>query len=110
MYLHILQLYAKSYNEKVQYRTSSFQRRIDEDESLKNYNKQKKYCNRHYKKEQEKSLNKVNLCFTKDYILFLKTIKSFLSNKGNCGTNIKLVEKDKAMQDDQKLAKERTTF
>ena len=37
--------------------------------------------------------------------LFWKTIKPFFSNKGNYGSQIKLVEKDEVLQDDDLIAK-----
>ena len=53
-----------------------------------------------------KFLSKLNSSFVQDTKLFWKTVMPFLSNKGNCRTNIKLTEKDKVMQDDQKVPKE----
>ena len=48
--------------------------------------------------------------FPFDNKLFWKTIKPFFSNKGSSGSNIKLVEKDEILQDDQKIAEELNTF
>lgn len=42
--------------------------------------------------------------------LLWKTIKSFFSNKGNNKLQIKLVEKDEVLQDDELLAKELNKF
>ena len=41
--------------------------------------------------------------------MFWKTVKPFFSNKGNRGTNMKLVEKDEVMQNYRKIAKEENT-
>ena len=41
-----------------------------------------------------------------DNILFWKTIKPFFSNKNNHNTNIKLVEGDEILKEDEKTAKE----
>ena len=37
-------------------------------------------------------------------------MKSFFSNKGNLGPNIKLVEKNELIQNDQEIANELNTF
>ena len=57
-----------------------------------------------------KFLSKLNSSFVQDTKLFWKTVMPFLSNKGNCRINIKLTEKDKVMQDDQKVPKELNSF
>ena len=73
----MLQVHTKSHNEHFRLRKSVFQRRIDKDESLKTYKKQKNYCNRLYKKELDKFFNKLNPSFTKDSKFFSKTSKPF---------------------------------
>ena len=40
----------------------------------------------------------------------MKTVKSFFSNKGNFAPNIKLVEKNEFLQNDQEIANELNTF
>ena len=42
--------------------------------------------------------------------MFWKTFKSFFSNKGSSGSNVKLVEKDEVLQDDKNFAEELNTF
>ena len=76
------------------------------DESLRLYKKQKNYCSMLYKK----FFNKLNPSFANDNKLFWKTIKWFFSNKGSSGSNIKLVENDKILQDDKKIAQELNSF
>ena len=80
------------------------------DKSSRAYKKQKSYSSRLYKKERKKFFNKLNPFFVNDNKLFWKTIKPFFSNKGSSGSNIKLVEKDEILQDDQKIAEELNTF
>lgn len=46
------------------------------------------------------------MSFVTDNKLFWKIIKPFLSNKGNNGLQIKLVEKDEVLQADNLTAKE----
>lgn len=46
------------------------------------------------------------MSFVTDNKLFWKIIKPFLSNKGNNGLQIKLVEKDEVLQADNLIAKE----
>ena len=45
-----------------------------------------------------------------DNKLFWKTVKPFFSNKGSHRGNIKLVEDDKLLQDDSKVAEELNNF
>ena len=46
------------------------------------------------------------MSFVTDNKLFWKIIKPFLSNKGNNGLQIKLVERDEVLQADNLIAKE----
>ena len=48
----------------------------------------------------------LNLSFVTGNKQFWKTTKPFFSNKGNYGSQIKLVEKDEVLQDDDLIAKE----
>ena len=85
-----------------------FKRRTDH--SLRNYKKQKNYCSRLYKKERKNFFNKLNTSFVSDNNLFFKTVKPFFSNNGSHRGNIKLVEGDKLLQDDSKVAEELNNF
>ena len=80
------------------------------DKSLRAYKKQKNYCSRLYKKERKKFFNKLNPSFLNDNKLLWKTIKPFYSNKGSSGSNMKLVEKDEILLDDQKIAEQLKPF
>ena len=42
----------------------------------------------------------------KDNNFFYKTVKPFFSNKGDCGSNIQLVQDNELLQDDQKISDE----
>ena len=75
-----------------------------------NFLKQKNFCSRLYKKETKRFLNSLNRSFVTDNILFWKTIKPFFSNNGNYGSQIKLIEKDDVLQDDDLIAKELNKF
>ena len=46
----------------------------------------------------------------RDNKLFWKTVKPFFSNNGSHQGNIKLVEGDKLLQDDSKVAEELNSF
>ena len=80
------------------------------DQCLKAYKKQKNYCSRLYKKERKNFFSSLNPSFVKDNKLFWKTVKPFFSNKGDLGPNIKLVEKNELIQNDQEIANELNTF
>ena len=81
---HLEKVYCKNKSEK----------------SFKAYKKQKNFCSRLYKKERKRFFNNLNPSFVTDNKLFWKTIKPFFSNKVNYGSQIKLLEKDEVLQDD----------
>ena len=91
---HLEKVYCKNKSEK----------------SFKAYKKQKNFCSRLYKKERKRFFNNLNPSFVTDNKLFWKTIKPFFSNKVNYGSQIKLVEKDEVLQDDDLIAKELNKF
>ena len=91
---HLEKVYCKNKSEK----------------SFKAYKKQKSFCSRLYKKERKRFFNNLNPSFVTDNKLFWKTIKPFFSNKRNYGSQIKLVEKDEVLQDDDLIAKELNKF
>ena len=93
----------RSHIEKVYYKNKS-------EKSFKAYKKQKNFCSRLYKKESKRFFNNLNPSFVTDNKLFWKTIKPFFSNKGNYGSQIKRVEKDEVLQDDDLIAKELNKF
>ena len=80
------------------------------EKSFEAYKKQKNVCSRLYKKERKRFFNNFNPFFVTDNKLFWKTIKPFFSNKVNYGSQIKLVEKDEVLQDDDLIAKELNKF
>ena len=63
-------------------------------ESLKAYKNHKSYCSNLYKKERKKFFDNLNTPAVSDNKTFWKVIKSFLTNKGSFGGNIKLILKD----------------
>ena len=83
----------------------TFYYKIKLEKSFRAYKKQKNFCSRLYKKERKQFFNNPNPSFVIDNKLFWKTIKPFFSNKGNYGSQIKLVEKDEVLQDDDLIAK-----
>ena len=90
----------RSHLEKVYYKNKS-------EKSFKAYKKQKNFCIRLHKNERKRFFNNLNPSFVTDNKLFWKTIKPFFSNKGNYGSQIKLVEK---LRDDDQIAKELNKF
>ena len=62
------------------------------------------------KKKMKIIFSSLNTSFVKDNKLFWKTLKPFLSNKGDLGPNIKLVEKNELRQKDQETANELNTL
>ena len=93
----------RSHLEKVYYKNEL-------EKSFKTYKKQKNFCRRLHRKERKRFHNSLNQSFVTDNKLFWKTIKPFFSNKGNYGSQIKLVEKDEVLQDDDLIAKELNKF
>ena len=93
----------RSHLEKVYYKNKL-------KKSFKAYKEQKNFCSRLYKKERKQFFNNFDLSFVTDNKLFWKTIKTLFSNKGNHGSQIKLVEKDEVLQDDDLIAKELNKF
>ena len=61
-------------------------------------------------KQSRQFFNNHNPSFVIDNKLFWKTIKPFFSNKGNYGSQIKFVEKDEVLQDNDLIAKELHKF
>ena len=80
------------------------------EKSSKAYKEQKNFCSRQYKKERKRFLNNLNPSFVIYYKLFWKAIKPFFLNNRNYGSQIKLVEKDEVLQDDDLTAKELNKF
>ena len=93
----------RSHLEKVYYKNKL-------KKSFKAYKEQKNFCSRLYKKERKQFFNNFDLSFVTDNKLFWKTIKTLFSNKGNHGSQIKLVEKDEVLQNDDLIAKELNKF
>ena len=74
------------------------------DQYLRAYKKQKNYCNRLYKKERKEFFDGLNPSFvTNNKLIFWKTVKPLLSDKGNYGANIKLVEEEEVLQNDSEI-------
>ena len=93
----------RSYLEKIYFKKHT-------DHSLKAYKKQKSYCSQLYKEQRKNFFSNLNPSFVKDNKLFWKTVKSLSSNKGNLGPNIKVVEKNEVLNNDQEIANELNTF
>ena len=93
----------RSYLEKLYFKNRT-------ENSLKTYKRQKNYCSRLYKKERKEFFNNLNPSFVKDNKIFWKTIKPFFSDKGNLRSQIKLIENDELIQNDNKVAETLNTF
>ena len=70
----------------------------------------KNYCSRLYKKERKEFFNNLNPSFVKDNKIFWKTITPFFSGKGNLRSQIKPIENDELIQNDDKVAETLNTF
>ena len=79
-------------------------------EDIKKYKKQKNYCSRLYKKERKKFYEKLDINHINDNKLFWKTIKPFLSEKGNLRTKITLVESGEIISDDKDISETLNAF
>ena len=75
----------RSYQEKVHFKNRT-------ENPLKNFKKHKSFCSWLYKTERKKFFDSLNPSFVKDIKLFWKTVEPFVSNKGDHGSNIQLVE------------------
>ena len=93
----------RSHLEKVYYKNKL-------EKSFKAYKNQKTFCSRLYKKARKRFFNNLNPSFITDNKSFRKMIKPCFLNKGNYGSQIKLVEKDEILQDDDLIAKELNRF
>ena len=85
-----------------------FKNRIDH--SLKAYKNQKNYRGRLYEKERKTFFSSLNSSFVKDNKLFGKTVKVFFSNERDLGPNLKLVEKNELIKNDQEITNDLNTF
>ena len=74
------------------------------------YKKQKNFCSRLYKKEKRKFYNDLNMNNFTDCKMFWKTVKPFLSDKGNFSKKINLVEKDMMVSEDIEVAEILNTY
>ena len=74
-------------------------------DSLIAYKKQKNFCSRLYKKERKRYYKNLDVKKITDSKKFWKITKPFFSDKGAGKTDITLVEGDKIIQEDQKVAK-----
>ena len=93
----------RSYPEKLYFKSWT-------ENSVKTYKRQKSYCSRLYKKERKEFFNNLNPSFVKDNNIFWKTIKPFFSDKTNLRSQIKLIENDELIQNDDKVAETLNTF
>ena len=72
-------------------------------EDKTSFKKQRNYCNRLYKKEKRKIHNNINLNEITDKT-FWKTVKPFLSNKGDVHKQITLIDGEKSISKDEDVA------
>ena len=74
------------------------------------YKKQQNYCSRLYKKERKRYYEKLDVKNVTDNKTFWKTVKPFLSEKGNTFSKITLVEGDEIIYNDQNVAQKLNEF
>ena len=128
IYLKVLDIHApmkmKSVRaNQVPYMTKPLRKAIMIRSSLKNklyknltpnnsmaYKKQRNYCSRLYKKEREKYFEKLNVKKVMGNNEFWKTVKPFLSDRGNSSSKITLVEGDDIISEDQEVAQKLNDF
>ena len=91
-----------SYLEKLYFKSRT-------ENSPKTYKRQKNNSSRFYKKEGKELLNNLNPSFVKDNNFFLEN-KTVFSDKGNIRSQIKLIENDELIQNDDKVAETLNTF
>ena len=91
-----------SYLEKLYFKSRT-------ENSPTTYKRQKNNSSRFYKKEGKELLNNLNPSFVKDNNFFLEN-KTVFSDKGNIRSQIKLIENDELIQNDDKVAETLNTF
>ena len=91
-----------SYLEKLNFKSRT-------ENSPKTYKRQKNNCSRFYKKERKELFNNLNPSFVKDNNFFLEN-KTVFSHKVNIRSQIKLIENDELIQNDDKVAETLNTF
>ena len=75
-----------------------------------NFKKQRNYCNRLYKKEKRKYFNNLDLKHLADNKTFWKTVKPFLSNKGDFHKKITLIDGEKIISEDNDVAEKFSNY
>ena len=98
------QTFQKRYYEEVLPRNLYFKKTLGT--ILKKFKKKKKklFSADSIEKREKTFFNKLNTSFVSGNKLFWKIVKSFFSNKGSHQGNLKLVEGNKLLQDDSKVA------
>ena len=74
------------------------------------YKKQRNYCNRLYKREKRNYFNNLNLKEITDNKKFWKTVKPFLSNKGDFHKQITLIEGGQIISEDIEVAEKLSNY
>ena len=128
IYLKILDKHAPMKMKSVRanqapYMTKALRKAIMTRSSLKNklyknfthennraFKKQRNFCSRLYKKERKKYYENLNVKNITDNKLFWKTVKPFLSEKGNPSLKITLVEGEVIISEDQEVAQKLNEF
>ena len=79
-------------------------------EHNKAYKKQKNYCSRLYKKERRKYYNNLDHKKITDNKQFWKTVKPYISNKGQTGNKITLVDNNEIIITDEDVSEKFNSF
>ena len=82
-------------------------KRLDDKQAFK---KQRNYCNRLYKREKRNYFNNINLREITDNKKFWKTVKPFLTNKGDFHKQITLIEGDQIISKDVEIAEKLSKY
>ena len=78
--------------------------------SERNFKKQKNFCSKLYKKERKKFYNNLDMTNYTDNKTFWRTVKPFLSDKGNLSKKINLKEGEEIVSDEGKVAEILKTY
>ena len=99
--------YMTKQHRKAVMKRSALEKRYYKSKSLVDeqaFKKQRNYCNRLYKREKRNYFNNLNLKEITDKKKFWKTVKPFLSNKGDFHKQITLIEGEEIISEDSEVA------
>ena len=105
--------YMTKYHRKAIMKRSALEKKYYKSKSLVDkqaFKKQRNYCNRIYKREKRKYFKNLNLKKLTDNKTFWKTVKPFLSNKGDFHKKITLIEGENIILEDKEVAEKLSNY